>query len=112
MKRKVKPILKYFGSDAYEKQFGVQDGVCLFVTTSERRLQNLKKTIEQSGGEGLFYLTTSDLVSADTILTKPIWQLAGSDYIFSIEKMPLSPVDVGVLNNATSTRFTQTSLSL
>lgn len=106
MKRKVKPILNYFVTDSYAKQFGVSDGVCLFVTSSESRLNNLKKAIEEGGGDGLFYLTTSDAVSSNTVLTQPIWQLAGSDYIFSIENMPLSPVVAGVLNNAPSMRST------
>jgi len=104
MRRKVKPILKYFGSDKYMNQFGVRDGVCLFVTTSKERIQNLKRAIEDCGGAGLFYLTTSESVSADSVLTQPIWHLAGSDYVFSIDTMPLSPIAAGVLNDTTSMR--------
>ena len=103
--RKVKPILKYFGSAKYVNHFGVQDGACLFVTTSEKRLRNVKKAIEESGGAGLFYLTTLDAISSDTVLTKPIWMLTGSDYLFSIENIPLSPVEAGVLNDATNPRL-------
>ncbi|MAT96381.1 MAG: hypothetical protein CL608_04490 [Anaerolineaceae bacterium] len=112
VKRKVKPILRYFGSDKYFNQFGVRAGVCLIVTTSEKRLHNLKQAIEENRGEGLFYLTTSATVSAQTVLTEPIWLLAGSDYVFSLEKMPLSPVEAGVLNDVASTRYRQALLPI
>ena len=105
LRRKVKPILKYFGSDKYVRYFGVPDGACLFVTTSEKRLHNIKKAIEESGGAGLFYLTTLDAVSSGTVLTEPIWYLSGSDYLFSIENIPLSPVEAGVLNDVTGPRL-------
>ena len=105
MKRKVKPILKFFGTNSYAKHFGVREGACLFVTTSKKRIHDLKKAIEDCGGAGLFYLTTFEAVAAETVLTKPIWHLAGSDYVFSLETMPLSPVEAGVLHDTTSTRF-------
>lgn len=112
IKRKVKPILRYFGSDKYFNQFGVRAGVCLIVTNSEKRLHNLKQAVEENRGEGLFYLTTSTAVSAQTVLTEPIWFLAGSDYVFSLETMPLSPVEAGVLNDVASTRYRQTLLPI
>ena len=111
IKRKIKPILKHFGTDAYSRHFGVREGVCLIVTSSEKRLNNLKKATEESGGEGLFYFTTLDAITTETVLNQPIWYLAGSDYIFSLESIPLSPVDAGVLNNVSSTRSMQTSLA-
>ena len=110
IKRKVKPILKHFGTDVYSRHFGVREGVCLIVTSSEKRLYNLKKATEESGGEGLFYFTTLDVITSETVLKKPIWFLAGSDYFFSLENIPLSPVDAGVLNNMPRTRYMQTSL--
>lgn len=112
VKRKVKPILRYFGSDKYFNHFGVRAGVCLIVTTSEKRLHNLKKAIEGNRGEGLFYLTTTQAVSPQTVLTEPIWFLAGSDYVFSLETMPLSPVEAGVLNDVASTRYRQALLPI
>lgn len=112
VKRKVKPILRYFGSDKYFNQFGVRDGVCLIVTNSEKRLKNLKQAIEENRGEALFYLTTSAAVSEQTVLTEPIWFLAGSDYVFSLETMPLSPVEAGVLNDVASTRYQQALLPI
>ncbi|MBK8903074.1 MAG: replication-relaxation family protein [Anaerolineaceae bacterium] len=112
MKRKVKPILRYFGSDKYLNQFGVRAGVCLIVTNSEKRLHNLKQAIEENRGKGLFYLTTAEAVSAQTVLTEPIWFLAGSDYVFSIKTMPLSPVEAGVLNDVASTRYQQALLPM
>ncbi|MBK8902027.1 MAG: replication-relaxation family protein [Anaerolineaceae bacterium] len=110
--RKVKPILKFFGTDSYADFFGVREGVCLIATSSEKRLHNLKKAIEENGGAGLFYLTTMEAISKETVLATPIWRLAGSDASFSLENLPLSPVDAGVLNNFSSTRYRQTVLPI
>lgn len=112
VKRKVKPILKFFGTDAYAHHFGVREGACLIVTSSEKRLYNLKQAIEENGGEGLFYLSTRDAIAKESVLTKPIWLLAGSEYVFSLENMPLSPVEAGVLNNVTSPYYRQAILPL
>ena len=112
VKRKVKPILRYFGSEKYFNQFGVRDGACLIVTNSEKRLLNLKQAIEENRGEGLFYLTTSTTVSGQTVLTNPIWFLTGSNYVFSLENLPLSPIEAGVLNNMASTRYRQSLLPI
>jgi hypothetical protein len=47
------------------------------VTTSERRLVNLKAITEQAGGRSRFWFTTASLASAGDILTGLIWQVAG-----------------------------------
>lgn len=112
VKRKVKPILKYFGTDAYAHHFGVRDGACLIVTSSDKRLVNLKQAIEENGGGGLFYLTTMETISKGTVLTKPIWSLAGSNTVFSLETMPLSAVEAGVTDHVASRGYRQAILPL
>jgi hypothetical protein len=44
----------------------------------------MQSQIERGGGSGLFYLTTFEQLSAETVLTAPVWQLAGSDTPTSI----------------------------
>lgn len=105
VKKKVKPALAYIGSQEYLMKFGVQDGAYLVVTTGgKRRMRNLKRATEEAGGEGLFYFTTMNEISADTVLDKPIWHLAGSEQRFSIKNLPLDSADAGILHNATDSR--------
>jgi len=110
IRRKVKPSIGYIGSSAYQKLFKVSSGTVLVVTTGPRRLANLKAATERAGGAGLFYFTTFEQLSADTVLAKPVWQLAGSRRLFSIEELPLSPVDAGVLDEVPGLRPVQASL--
>lgn len=76
-REKVRPGVAYIGSDAYQRRFGVNYGRWLVVTTGTRRLQNMKAQTERAGGEGLFYFTTFEAVTPDSVLTAPIWYLAG-----------------------------------
>lgn len=102
IEKKVKPAIDYIGSSDYRKVFGVSAGTIIVVTTTPARLANLKAATERVGGAGLFYFTTFDKVSVDSVLEKPIWHLSGSKKLFSIEDLPLSPVDAGVLNDVAS----------
>ena len=52
-------------------------GRYLVVTTGKRRIKNMKAQAERSGGKGLFYFSTFDKVRPETVLTEPIWMLAG-----------------------------------
>lgn len=76
-REKVLPSLAYLKSAAYQKRFGLRYGRFLIVTTSERRLQNMKAQTERLGGGGLFYFTTFDQISPRTVISQPIWHLAG-----------------------------------
>jgi hypothetical protein len=104
VKRKVKPALTFFGSAEYKHAFGVPYGTCFVITTGQGRLANLKAKTEEAGGNGSFYFTTFDEVSEETVLARPIWQLAGSNKLFSIATMPLSPLEAGVLHHPASAR--------
>ena len=90
VRRKVKPALKFVGSRDYERTFGVSNGAYFVITTGQKRLTNLKEKTEKAGGAGLFYFTTFDQVRQN-VLTSPIWQMAGSDDLLSIQDMPLKP---------------------
>ena len=91
VKRKVKPLLKFIGSPAYEQTFGVRYGACFVITTGQRRLDNLKAGTEEAGGNGRFYFTTFDQVQQGSVLHKPIWHMAGSQDAFAISGLPLEP---------------------
>jgi hypothetical protein len=91
VKRKVKPLLTFIGSAAYEQTFGVRYGACFVITTSQQRLANLKTKTEEAGGNGRFYFTTFDQVHTDSVLHTPIWQMAGAQDTFAISHLPLEP---------------------
>ena len=76
---KVKPGLLYLKSAAYKQRFGYNSGRWLVVTTSEKRLHNLKHQTEAVAGRAasVFYFTTFAQVSPATILTAPIWRRGG-----------------------------------
>ena len=47
------------------------------MTTSQARMRNLREIAERLGGNGMFMFTTFDQVTPETILTVPIWSVAG-----------------------------------
>lgn len=75
-REKVRPGSAYIASPVYRERFGIAYGRWLVVTTSKRRLANMKSQTEQAGGGELFYFTTFTDISSATVLTKPIWYLA------------------------------------
>lgn len=79
VREKVRPGVAYLKSRAYQERFGVDYGRWLVVTTSEIRLANMKAQTERAGGSSLFYFTNFYLISLETVLSQPIWQLAGND---------------------------------
>ena len=88
--RKVKPALKYIGSQEYKETFGVSNGAYFVITTGAKRLANLKDITEKAGGLGRFYFATMEQVERG-VLTEAIWQMAGSDDLLSLKDMPLVP---------------------
>ncbi len=83
---KVIPGIAYIRSDGYRKRFGFNSGKWLVITTSERRLQNMKRASERVAGSnaGLFYFTTLDRVAADTLFSAPIWYRGGEEKPLSL----------------------------
>ena len=76
-REKVRPGIAYIGSEQYAKRFGLQHGRYLVITTSERRIQNMKAQAERHGGKNLFYFTTFEKVKPESVLDEPVWMLAG-----------------------------------
>lgn len=75
--QKVQSYLVYTQSGGYEKRFQTRSLRVLTVTTSEKRLNNLKRTTEQAGGERLFWFATLQEIERAKALTEPIWRVAG-----------------------------------
>ena len=78
-REKILPGIAYLRSPAYKQRFGFTSGRWLFVTTSERRLQNMKRQTEVLAGDDakLFYFTTSAAITSAHLLTAPLWQRGG-----------------------------------
>ena len=74
-REKVLPGIAYIESKVYAQRFGHNSGRWLFVTTSERRLRNMKRQTEVVAGKAarLFYFTTFEQVTPDALLTGDIW---------------------------------------
>jgi hypothetical protein len=82
--RKVSAYLEYHRSGKYGERYGTQSMRVLTVTTSERRLANLRAVTEHVGGKGRFWFTTFAKVSSADALTDPIWNKAGSAEFHSL----------------------------
>lgn len=82
--RKVRAYLEYYRSGQYEKRYHTQGLRILTVTTGERRLANLREITERAGGKARFWFTTFDKVTAVTVLTASIWQVAGKEGLHSL----------------------------
>ena len=76
-REKVLPGVAYLKSSKYATRFGQPYGRYLVVTSSERRMLNMKAQTERNGGKGLFYFSTFTNLNAGSILTDPMWLLAG-----------------------------------
>lgn len=82
--RKVRAYLAYYRSGKYQKRYQTKSLRILTVTTGKVRLANLKAITKKTGGKARFWFTTFDLATPDTILTKPIWQQASKDGLYSL----------------------------
>lgn len=78
-REKILPGLAYLKSDAYEDRFGHKSGRWLVVTTGERRLENMLRQAKRANTKGLFYFTTHDKLTAETVLRTPIWRREDRD---------------------------------
>lgn len=81
---KILPGMAYIGSEAYRERFGLQYGRWLFVTTGERRMENMRTQARRLGAKGQFYFTTFDGLTPDTILKKPVWWMPDRDEPISL----------------------------
>jgi hypothetical protein len=78
-REKFLPGVAYLRSATYKRRFGYSSGRWLFVTTSPRRLHNLKRQAETVVGQDakLFYFTTFDQLAPQTLLADAIWWRGG-----------------------------------
>jgi len=78
-REKILPGLAYLKTQSYEDRFGHRSGRWLVVTTGKKRLENMLRQARRAKAKGLFYFTTYDRVSSETILRDPIWRREDRD---------------------------------
>jgi len=83
-REKILPGLAYIKSPEYEARFGHRSGRWLVITTGEKRLGNMVSQARRAKAKGIFYFTTYELASVDSLLFSPIWHRADRD-----ESVPL-----------------------
>jgi hypothetical protein len=82
--RKVAAYLQYYRSGKYIERFGGRSMRVVTVSTSDRRLANLKAVTEKVGGKGRFWFTTFEKAQGADVLADPIWSKAGSSELFAL----------------------------
>jgi hypothetical protein len=75
-KDKVRAYIIYKTQGHYEEKFKTSSLRVLTVTTSKRRLKNLKRATEGVKGRNLFWFTTFEALSQEKI-TQSLWHIAG-----------------------------------
>jgi hypothetical protein len=76
---KVDAFIAYYQSGGYEKRYGTRSLRVLTVTLSEARLASLKAVTEAAGGGGWFWFAVLSQLKAETVLSAPVWRVAGQD---------------------------------
>lgn len=76
LREKILPGMAYLKSQVYETRFGHRSGRWIVVTTGERRMRNMLLQAKRAGAGGLFYFSTYDLISRESLLSSPIWYRA------------------------------------
>lgn len=75
--RKVEAYIAYRKLGLFQQRFHAENFRVLTVTTGEQRLANLKDITEERGGNTRFWFTTFAALTAETVLSCPIWHVAG-----------------------------------
>ncbi len=78
---KIAAYLAYYQSGAYEERYQTASLRVLTVTTGQRRLESLKRCVEDRDDEEdihRFWFTRLNTITADTVLAAAIWQVAGN----------------------------------
>ena len=76
---RVKAYRAYARSGQYCQRFKTRSLRVLTVTTGTRRLSNLKRTTENTGGARMFWFTALSSVCPESLLTQPIWEVASQE---------------------------------
>ena len=75
---KVRGYQVYTESGQYSERYGTRSLRVLTVTVGPKRLVNLKRTTEKTGGRQMFWFTTLEQVRAgEGVLSGNIWEVAG-----------------------------------
>ncbi len=82
--RKVAAYLEYYRSGKYQERYSTRSMRVLTVTTSDRRLANLKAVTEKTGGKGRFWFTTFERLRGADPLTGLSWLKAGSGELHAL----------------------------
>ena len=61
-----------------EQRYGTRSLRVLTVTSGPKRLENLKREAEQVKGGRVFWFTTTDRITANMVVSMPIWLVDGS----------------------------------
>src|SRR5712692_6810102 len=75
-KRRILAYKKYVESGKYHERYKTNSLRILTVTTTPQRLDNLKHTTANAGGDDLFWFTTLSEATTNDVLSSPIWRLA------------------------------------
>lgn len=79
--KKVRAYIEYYDSGMYQKRYPAagKSMRVLVITLGQSRLENMVEVTEKVAGKrkGRFWFTSLDQLTPDTILTEPIWQIAG-----------------------------------
>lgn len=76
-REKIQPGIAYLKSAQYAERFDQPHGRYLVITTGRRRMLNMKEQAERHGGKGLFYFSTFDAIRMKSVISEPVWFLAG-----------------------------------
>lgn len=76
--RKILAYQRYQASGAYSARYNAKTMRVLTVTTSRRRLENLKTASEKVGADWRFLFTVADDLTRESVLARPIWWACGS----------------------------------
>lgn len=82
IQEKAETYLAFGLSGEYQRQFGNKYFRVLFICSSLERLKNIKRVIEKKTDK-MFWLTTTDKISFETIFTN-IWQRPNQARLFSL----------------------------
>lgn len=83
---KMERIAVFLSSDFYKETYVHYRVRFPVVTLSWRHAETMKKWTEEMGGGSKFWFTSFDKAKPETILTEPIWMVAGQDGFHSLNK--------------------------
>ena len=75
-KSKILAYQAYYASGAYQRRYDTRSLRILTVTSSTKRAEHLKQMTELVGGKQRYWFSTLDQLAPETVLERPIWQVA------------------------------------